>query len=207
MIKAYGGSLDITAPLCDKFQSFLESMERNVFKHDIQEIYDQLLIMKFNSNAVDSDDEMWFDASEHGFNVKIKSAADLQALLHSSPSRNISIPLSRTGSNSRNLHCSSRRASPNGNASSKACSNSSPNIFSRIVYEVSMAANPGIGLARGFIVSFFDWGQSFVRRKLYGSGNNPKKSSKDNNWCRITIFALITLSIIISRRFRKRLAY
>jgi hypothetical protein len=187
-------------------------MENNVLKQEIQKLYDDLLIM--NAAARDIEEEVWFDASENGYNVKVQSAADLQLLLHSSTIRNkvISVPMSRTGSSSRNLHyvtsfTSLRSASPDhiGRSPSPQIRNGERGIrvLERIMYEISKAANPGVGFVRGVFLSCFDFGRNLKRRNR---ADKPKDNGK--YWrSGITILTVVTLTFIIARRVQKHITY
>jgi hypothetical protein len=168
-----------------------------------------------NSSVQDMEEEVWFDASEHGFNVKIKSAADLQLLLHSSPAKNkiISVAMSRTGSSARNLHYSNsylsmRSASPDrpGHSTSptRLPGDKRRRLLSRILEEVSKAAHPGIGIARGILISCFDMGRMLLRRNNIKNLDKKKRFSEKYWQSGITILAVVTLTVIIARRHNFR---
>ena len=185
-------------------------MKNNALKQEIQKLYDDLLIM--NAGARNIEEEVWFDASEHGYNLKVQSAADLQVLLHSSTIRNkvMSVPMSRTGSSPRNLHyvtsfTSLRSASPDhiGRSASpqSRTGERGKGVLERILYEISKAAHPGVGFVRGVFLSCFDFGRNVIRRNR---ADKPKDNGK--NWrSGITILTVVTLTFIIARRVQKHI--
>lgn len=156
------------------------------------------------------EDEIWYEAREVLQDPRVRSAADLQRLLHASsvvsmggsasPLSNkrrlwSSTSLSESGARRRGL--ASPIKGPNFTASPERRSRP-PRFVHRVVGEVVRSPCPEIGLFQGLSMALVDWGQSWWQRPVSPPSKTPRKRIRYG--AILIILGLIALAFVIFRR-------
>lgn len=197
------------------FLNEVASPDFNFDEDEFSKFYNEIFYGLDNNE--DSDNEFWYDTSEVFFREdRVKSAADLQQVLHSSYSRlqstfrssgslyeKLSNNSTSNLSTNRPCHASTRQnGSPERNRTTRFGKNTRERILRGIATAASKSPNPVIGISNLLACKVWDWSQSILSVCWCTITGDPSYANNPKKWT-ITLSCLGLLTLLIFKTRRK----